>query len=269
MKKIGVYDSGLGGVSLIGHLGLIKDAPFHSIYYFSDYSRLPYGDHDTEKLQKIGHEIVDHLIKQEVDIILVACNTATVNTIDYLRSKFDIPFVGIEPYVNAVNKEPVLSDLKNIGLIMTPATAKSSRYEYLEKQFDNQKKIQPIAHGRLATLIENYVRLKSSFIKRNNNSDKDKISEFGDEIKREIAELKNKNLDALILGCTHYPIFQKEFESILNIPIIDPAKFVIDQLIKIAGAESDKQQPEVYYSESCEESWESVDFNELLSLVKT
>lgn len=267
MKKIGVYDSGLGGVSLIGHLGLIKDAPFQEIYYFSDYSRLPYGDHDTLKLQKIGQEIVEHLIKQDVDIILVACNTATVNTIDFLRSKFEIPFVGIEPYVNAVNREIVLSESKNIGLIMTPATAKSARYNYLEKQFDTEKKIRPIAHGRLATLIENYVRLKSSFI--NSQNDHHQIDELRNEINQEIGALKDKNLDALILGCTHYPIFQQEFENILNVPIIDPAKFVIDQLLKIAGDESFGQYPNVYYSESCDVDWKSVDFNELLSLVKT
>lgn len=245
-KKIGIYDSGLGGFSLLQEI--LNDVFVGEVYYFSDYEKLPYGNLSTDQLKERGKLICEGLIENGVDAILLACNTATVNTIDFLRDNFSIPFVGIEPYINALHKEDLLKDKKRIGLIMTPATAKSKRVYWLKDNFDKDDRITMLSSEVLAFAIEEYLR--------------------GDEqqllnIEKEILELKKLDLEGLILGCTHYPLVQDLFTKTLKIPVVDPHKFVIKQLRQILGKESLEKENldrevKVFYRESTEAAWENL-----------
>lgn len=245
-KILGVYDSGLGGVSLLKEL--LKTPFVDEIYYYSDFEKLPYGDLSPAELQQRGTAICEHLALQQVDAILLACNTATVNTINFLRQQFEIPFVGIEPYVNAVKKEQVLQNKNNIGLIMTPATAKSSRVEWLKKQYDQNDRITFVASANLARHIESYLRGDKSLL---------------GVIEQEVGQLQALGFDALILGCTHYPLIQSTFEKILNIPVIDPSSYVVSHLKRVLGEEfRPAGRPKVYYAENFQAPWKEYNLEE-------
>ena len=101
------------------------------------------------ELKERGIEICQYLIDQDVDAILLACNTATVNTIGSMRQKFSIPFVGVEPYISAIKKEQSLKGKCNIGLVVTPATAKSERVSWLKCKFDHDDRVTIVASEAL------------------------------------------------------------------------------------------------------------------------
>lgn len=253
-KKLGVYDSGMGGFSLVKEI--LKDPFVSEIYYYSDYERLPYGNLTTQELEARGVEICEYLLNQNVDAILLACNTATVNTINYMRQKFSVPFVGVEPYINAIKKEDSLANKNMIGLIVTPATAKSDRVNWLKGNFDQDDRVTIIASENLARSIEHYIR-----------GEKEKRA----IIESELSELKQMGFDGLILGCTHYPLVMSLFDEILDIPIIDPSPFVIQQLRKVLGQENTLREsctnPIISFSENLKSGWSEMDKEQIKQMI--
>ena len=128
IKKIGIFDSGIGGLSVLKEL--LQAMPGQEFYYISDQSFAPYGNLTTDEILERSKVLTQTLLEESVDLIVVACNTATAHSIDLLRKEFDIPFVGIEPYINYVNHD---YNGENVGLICTPQTLNSERYQELKK----------------------------------------------------------------------------------------------------------------------------------------
>ncbi len=183
--KIGVFDSGIGGLTILEAIrGVLPNVDY---YYYADSFNNPYGDKNTIELYKITSLIVEHLIKQNCKIIVIACNTATTKCISYLREKYkDIIFIGTEPAIKVACDK----NYKNILLLATPLTISSERVHALvdrSKREDENIYLCP-AKG-LAHAIET-----------NNTLLEEEI------IKGIYLEYKDKNIDAIILGCTHYPI---------------------------------------------------------------
>lgn len=181
---IGVFDSGIGGLTVLEEMK--KVLPKEDYLFYADNLNNPYGEKDDTELYEITSKIVDYLIGRECKLIVIACNTATTRCIKYLRGKYpDITFVGTEPAIKLACDR----DYKNILVMATPATINSERTNILVN--DNKKDYENIylvpCEG-LANAIEVEDRERQERIVSN-------IYE----------EYKDKEIDAIVLGCTHYP----------------------------------------------------------------
>ena len=185
--KIGVFDSGIGGLTVLEHLKQIL--PKEDFIFYADSLHNPYGEKTDEELYKITSDIVDFLIDKGCRIIVIACNTATTRCIAYLRSKYpDIVFIGTEPAV----KVACDGDYHKILIMATPATIQSERLQILIHE--NQKELNSFylvpCYG-LANAIEN-----------------DDFKKQDEILKKVYDKYKNQDIEAIVLGCTHYPLIK-------------------------------------------------------------
>ncbi len=207
--KIGLFDSGIGGFSILK--SLIETMPFADYLYVSDNAHAPYGPKSDEFITERAVEISQLLIDQKVDLIVVACNTATAASIDYLRNHFkDISFVGVEPYLNAYYKLP---ENKKVAVLTTVSTGKSERFKRLKERLDPNGEIVQIPLENLAFNIEKFYA---------KNMSRDQLIE---KINHELIPFQKK-FTHVILGCTHYPLVKKTLENVLMTECISPCPFV-------------------------------------------
>ena len=184
MKRIGVFDSGIGGLTVLEELKNVL--PNEDYLFYADSKNCPYGEKSDTELYDITSNIVDYLIGSDCKIIVIACNTATTRCIKYLRDKYkDMTFIGTEPAIKVACDR----DYKNILVMATPATIASERTSILvnenKKDYEN---IYLVPCEGLADAIET-----DNFKKQ-----EDIVSSIYDEY-------KDKAIDAIVLGCTHYP----------------------------------------------------------------
>ncbi|MBR3117225.1 MAG: glutamate racemase [Bacilli bacterium] len=185
---IGVFDSGIGGVTVLKEL--LKLLPNEKYIYYSDSINNPYGDKTNEEIIDISDKVVEFLINKGCTIIVIACNTASAIAKDYLRNKYSIPIIAIEPAYKSV-----LDDEKTL-VMATKATINSDKFKTLFNKYDNHNTILLSCSG-LADLIE--------------EGNKDKIIEY---LNNKIGEYKGvKNV---VLGCTHYPLIKEEISKVLG-----------------------------------------------------
>ncbi|MCG8411661.1 MAG: glutamate racemase [Bacteroidales bacterium] len=214
-KPIGIFDSGVGGLSVFKEL--IKSLPSEDVLYFADTANCPYGSKSNIEVIELSKKIVDFLINKNCKTIIVACNTATAAAIDYLRSNYEIPFIGMEP---AVKPAALNSKSKSIAVLATEGTFNGRLYIETSQKYAKDVNLNVKVGNRLVSIVEN-----------------DLINE--PETKKYIQELLNPliaaNIDHLVLGCTHYPFLIPVLKDILpdNVEIIDPALAVVAQLKRI------------------------------------
>ena len=184
MKRIGVFDSGIGGLTVLEELK--KLLPNEDYLFYADSKNCPYGEKSDTELYDITSNIVDYLIDRDCKIIVIACNTATTRCIKYLRDKYkDMTFIGTEPAIKVACDR----DYKNILVMATPATIASERTSILVN--DNKKEYENVylvpCEG-LADAIET-----------------DNFKKQEEIVSSIYEEYKDKEIDAIVLGCTHYP----------------------------------------------------------------
>ena len=209
-KKIGVFDSGIGGLTTLEEIRALL--PNEDYIFYADSKNNPYGSKTTEELYEIVCEIVDFLISRDVKIIVIACNTATTKCISKLRENYpDMIFIGTEPAI----KVACDNNYKNTLVIATPGTIASERtQELLVKNKKDNENIELIACDNLANAIENY--------------DNKKIDEI---LHKYFDKYKDKDIDAVVLGCTHYPIIKDKIQKFFkNAVLIDGNKGVAKQV---------------------------------------
>lgn len=203
-RPIGVIDSGVGGLTVAKEFTNIL--PKESIIYLGDNINVPYGNKTEEEIYRLTKDMIDFLIKKDVKLIAVACNTIS-SLLDKYFLDFNIPIISIiEPVTNYV----ISQDLKKVGVLATNFTIKSATYERLLK--GKNKDIQVISEAcpTLAGLIDN-----------GDYTDKE-IETIIDLHMNNI--LNQKKVEDIILGCTHYPIVMEKFHKISsNINFINPA----------------------------------------------
>ena len=188
---IGVIDSGIGGVTVLKEL--LKELPNEDYIYYSDSINNPYGDKTNEEIINIVDNVVNKLINKGVKIIIIACNTASAVCKEYLRNKYDIPFIAIEPAYKVVYDHA--KEYKTL-IMATKATMNSDNFKKLFNEYDNHNTILCSCSG-LADLIE--------------EGNKEKIIAY---LNSHIGEYKGvKNV---VLGCTHYPLVKEEIKEILG-----------------------------------------------------
>lgn len=203
--KVGVFDSGLGGLSILKEL--IKILPQEDIIFYEDSINNPYGEKTEEELFDITTKIVDYLIERNCKIIVIACNTATTSCMKYLREKYkEMIFIGTVPAIKVAYD----CHYKNTIILSTPFTKNSKRVqELIETYHNNDQKIINLSGENLANLIE-----------------LDKKDEIKVLLERVLGKYRGK-VDSVVLGCTHYPLIKKELEETLpGVAMLDGANGV-------------------------------------------
>ncbi|SDB95953.1 glutamate racemase [Williamwhitmania taraxaci] len=217
MGPIGVFDSGVGGLSVWREI--VKILPDESTLYYADSANCPYGDKSQAEIIRLAETVTCFLIEKGCSVIVVACNTATAAAIDYLRSKYTIPFVGMEP---AVKPAAINSVSGVIGILATQGTFNGRLFHETSSRFASGVKmiIQP-GFG-LVELVEA------------GDFSSSKVSEL---LHKYIDPMMDAGADHLVLGCTHYPFLSDAIFEITggNIAIIDPAPAVAAQVKRIVS----------------------------------
>ena len=234
-KKIAIFDSGMGGLSVLHQA--IKTIPNEKYIYYADIDNVPYGSKTNNQIKEYVENSVKFLIKKDVKAIVIACNTATSVEIDSLRKKYTLPIIGIEPAVKSaikINKE------KRIMLIATPVTIREEKLNKLLNEVDKEKKIDLIALPELVKFAEN---------------EEFDSKEVEDYLRREFMNINLNNYSELVLGCTHFNYFKRIFKKIFlnNINIIDGNEGIINRLKTILEVNNileneEKGNVEYYFS---------------------
>ena len=212
-NPIGVIDSGVGGLSIASKL--IEKLPNESFIYLADSKNLPYGVKSNKEIYSLTKKMIGFLLTQEIKLLVIACNTITVTCIDSLRVEYpNLPIVGIVPVIKtAVEK----TKKERIGIYSTLVTARSKYQENLIKQFSKGCFVLNLGSSELASLVENL-----------NFSLMDKV------LKKELRLFKNANIDALALGCSHFPLIEDKKQRYLpGVLILDSSDAVCRQAQRI------------------------------------
>ncbi len=214
-RAIGMFDSGIGGITVLKEVK--KVLPNEEIIYLGDTKRFPYGTKSKDTIIEISRQCVKFLISKNVKLIIIACGTATSQSLEILKEEFNIPIIGIiEPTVKYI-KENVNNEKERIGVIATSGTIKSGQWEKKIKEEVRNAEIINEEAPLLATMAE------QGWISN-------KVAEY--TIKEYMKCFKN--IDKLILGCTHYPLFDKLIRKELksNTEIINTGTKVAEFLKK-------------------------------------
>jgi len=212
-NSIGVFDSGVGGLSVLKEI--IKILPNEDLIYFGDSKNSPFGLKSGEEIVSLSRDIANFLMEKKVKAIVIACNTATAAALDILRKEFDVPIIGVISAGVKVAAEN--SENNKIGVIGTPFTINSNAYgkEFIKKNLDVE--VYGSSCPELCPMIEIGW---GSFDNR-------------EEILKEYLSILPKDVDTLILGCTHYPLIKKEIKEFFPGKVVDPAKETALELKKI------------------------------------
>ena len=212
LMKVGFFDSGVGGITVL-HDALQVCQPMHYIY-FADTENVPYGTKSQKKIKSLVLDAANFLIDNNVDILVIACNTATSICVDILRQQFDIPVIGMEP---AVKPAVELKDNKKILVCATKQTLKQKKLKDLIQNLGASDKIKSLSLQKLVGFAENE-KWSSKKLHRYLNKKFDKIdwSEY----------------HAVVLGCTHFLYYRKILRKYIpaQIKIIDGNQGTVNRL---------------------------------------
>ena len=214
-QPIGIFDSGVGGLTVWREL--VKALPHESVIYYADNANCPYGPKSKDEIIKLASGVVDFLIEKDCKIIIVACNTATAAAIGFLRSNYSIPFIGMEP---AVKPAALNSKTKSIAVLATEGTFNGKLYIETSSKYASDVELNIKVGDKLVHIVEN---------------GKIDEPETIEHLKQLVKPLVDKNIDHLVLGCTHYPFLTEKLKTVLpqDVKIIDPAPAVIKQLQRV------------------------------------
>ena len=208
-SPIGVFDSGVGGLTVVREIKRVL--PREDIVYFGDTARVPYGNKSKKTVTRFSVENVEFLLRRNVKLVVVACNTSSSLSLNFLEKCFKVPILGvISPGARCA---AAVTKNKKIGVIGTKATIESASYEREIKRLDPDIRCFSKACPLLVPLAEE--------------------GRLGDSIAREITKtylkkLQSKGIDTLILGCTHYPLLKPTIKRVMgrHVTIVDSAEEV-------------------------------------------
>lgn len=219
-RPIGFFDSGVGGTSIWKEVHQLL--PNENTIYLADSYYAPYGMRPKEEIIALSVKNTELLIEKKCKLIVVACNTATTNAIDYLRSTYtSVPFIGIEP---AIKPAATSSKTNLIGVLATKGTISSELFSTSVKLYKNTTIIEQVGFG-LVQLIE---------------SNKINSPEMTALLHQFLQPMIDAGIDYLVLGCSHYPYLIPQMRKILpsTIKIIDSGEAVAKQTMKVLSKTS-------------------------------
>lgn len=218
-SPIGIFDSGVGGVSVLR--AIREQIPEESVIYFGDQGHIPYGPRPMEQIRNFSEVITNFLLAQGAKIIVVACNTASAAALKYLREKFPyMQFVGMEPAVKPAAEH---TQTGRVGVLATPATFQGALYASVVERFANGVELlQDTCPGLVQQIEQGNL----------NGKETRRILEAA------LMPMLEKNIDTVVLGCTHYPFVIPLIQQIVgdNVRVIDPAPAVAKQTGRLLEA---------------------------------
>ena len=213
--KVGLFDSGIGGVNVLEEL--IEKYPHNHYIYYGDTKNLPYGNKSKEELIKLSLNIIKFLISKKVDIIIIACGTISSNCYNELKDKYQIPIYDIISPTIRYLKNSLYS---NIGVIATTRTIESKIFDIENKNIIMKDT------PNFVPIIENNL-----------------INESEEIIKNELDVFDD--VEALVLGCTHYPLLKDKINKFLNVSLINMGTCLSNE---IDLSSNDTLKVELYFS---------------------
>lgn len=214
---IGIYDSGMGGLSVWRELR--RALPAESLLFFGDGLRCPYGGKSLEVIREYADETVEWMMGEGVKLIVVACNTATGAAIDHLREQYpEMTFVGLEP---AVKPAALSTKSGRIAVLATKASFEGRLYRETSERFSDGVTIIPVVGEGFVELVE---------------SNQEDTPEAYETVRKVIEPLIEQGIDKIVLGCTHYPFLLKQIERVVGdreIEVIDPAPAVAKHTVRL------------------------------------
>lgn len=196
-RPIGVFDSGLGGLTVLHAMADLL--PAEDLLYLGDTARYPYGDRDLEDLERISLEVADALVARGIKLLVVACNSATAAALPALRAALDIPVVGVvEPGVRAAASA---SRTHRAVVIATRATVTSGVYEEVADRLDPGLAVRTVACPGLVELVE---------------EGQTSGPEATAIVRDRLAPLLSARVDTLVLGCTHFPLLARPISEVVG-----------------------------------------------------
>jgi glutamate racemase len=213
--KIGIFDSGIGGLTVL-HQALLT-LPKEDYIYYADTDNVPYGTKRKEEIIGYVDQAVDFLVGKGVKAIVIACNTATSTAAEYVRSKYTLPILGMEP---AVKPAVARSNGKRVMVIATPLTVREEKLRNLIQQVDDDHRVDLLA-------LPGLVRFAEAGLFEG--------KEVEQYLRAELNDYKLENYSALILGCTHFNYFKDTYRNIFpkGVAFIDGSVGTVNYLKKI------------------------------------
>jgi len=213
-RPIGVFDSGVGGLGIFQRL--VEDLPQENIIYYADNGNSPYGNKSLSEIRSLTIAVVKKLIMMDCKLIVVACNTATISSIEYLRASFDVPFVGVVPAIKVANQ---ITKNGRIGVLGTERTLQDSYVDWLTKSFAATQDVCYIPAQRLVSAIEDYC-----------------AQDIDEQMDVLTPLLEESKIDSLVLGCTHYTlIYETWLRRFPRLNVIDSNDAVVRQTKRLLG----------------------------------
>ncbi len=203
---VGVFDSGVGGLTVAREI--MRNLPNEDIVYFGDTARVPYGSKSKDNIIRYSRQIIHFLQTKGVKTIVIACNTASALALETVKDEFDIPIIGVvEPGARAALS---VTETKKIGVIGTEATVRSAMYEKIIGGIDSKVSV-------IAKACPLFVPLVEEGFKKHHVTD--------EIIDYYLNSFKESDIDALILGCTHYPLLRSKIREYVGerITLVNPA----------------------------------------------
>jgi glutamate racemase len=209
--KIGVFDSGVGGRSFVD--AIEKRFPEAEVLFIEDKENLPYGNKSPQELLALTVPLFHQFVVAGCDAVLIACNTVTTTIIHFLREEVAVPLVGVEPMIKPAAE---MTRTKIIAVCATPATLNSKRYAELKRLYASGVEVVEPDCSNWAYMIEH------------NRQNELALTEM-------MQDLKKRNVDVLVLGCTHYHWIQEELQELTGqeCQVIQPIEPVLNQLERV------------------------------------
>lgn len=236
-RPIGFIDSGVGGLTVVKEA--MKQLPNENFIYLGDTARCPYGPRPKEQVIEFTWEMTHFLLEKNIKMLVIACNTATAVALDTIKEQLPIPVVGvIMPGSRAAVKA---TKNKRIGVIATEGTVKSASYQRAIKEKFSKIQVESLACPKFVPIVESN-QFHSSVAKK--------------IVFETLRSFKNKHLDTLILGCTHYPLLRPVIQDAMgkDVTLIDSGAETISEVsmlldyFNIANVENKKKGNAVFYT---------------------
>jgi len=235
LQPIGIFDSGLGGLSVWKEIRQVL--PHESMLYYADSANCPYGTRSTNEIIDFCEHIVKNLLNKGAKAIVVACNTATAAAITHLRVHYEVPFIGMEPAI-----KPAAHNTKtgNIGVLATQSTLKGDKFQDTRQRFASHVQVfTQIGYG-LVEAVENQTMHSPETVHL---------------LEQYLGYMVANKVDQIVLGCTHYPFLLPQMQSIIDgkVTFINPAIAVArhtQHILQQHGLLNDSQETPIYTFET-------------------
>ncbi|UQS82467.1 glutamate racemase [Bombilactobacillus folatiphilus] len=226
-RPIGFLDSGVGGLTAVK--AALQLLPQESTVFIGDQARLPYGPRPIQQVQTFTKQLVQFLVKRDVKVIVIACNTATAAALTWVRQQFTLPIFGV---IAAGSRQAVaLTKQQQIGLIATQGTIASKAYEREIQQLAPQVTVQGLATPEFVTLVEQGQYHDAQILQ---------------QVQKILSPLTKLDLDTLILGCTHFPLLQPTIQQVMgaSVQLVDAGAQTVQELQRFLVQEQLQADPD-------------------------